>query len=55
MMLARSAADTRQRAVRDGDLGAARNAGAAASGALMLFERAHEQLDQALEFPEIVP
>ena len=24
-------------------------------GALMLFERAHEQLDRALEFPEIVP
>ena len=55
LMLARSAADTRHAAVEHGDLAAARNASAAASGSIMLFERAVQQLDAALRIPELEP
>ena len=47
------AAELRRRAVSAEDLAAARNAAAAASGALMLFERATTQLHDALTFPEL--
>ncbi len=51
--LGRHAAEMRQRAVRAEDLAAPRNAAAAASGGLMLFERATTQLNDAFTLPEL--
>lgn len=53
LALGRHAAELRQRAMRAEDLAAARNAAAAASQALMLFERETARLTEALTFPEL--
>jgi hypothetical protein len=51
--LAGSASRMRRQAVSRADMHTAWNASAAAAGALMLFTRAHDALDKALEPPEL--
>jgi hypothetical protein len=53
LQLAASASRLRRAAVGTGDMQVAWNASAAAAGALMLFERADQDLRQALEPPEL--
>lgn len=53
LQLAEAAVRQRQRAIVDNDMARARNASAAAAGALMLFERVQTELAKALEVPEL--